>query len=187
MARGRAKPRGRKINPTYFIFCEGETEEAYIKFLRSFFRISSIHIHSRVAGNKITASYIQNYKKDKPEHEKDKTYLMYDADLPKVIQRLKKIKNCELLLSNPCIELWFFLHYKNHKSHADCRYFIDELTKKNKGYHKGLIDQKLTARLEQKMTVASSRAKELEHSDIKNPSTTIFAFIEKLLELTLSK
>jgi len=46
---GKRKPsKGKKINPTLFIFCEGKTEESYINFLKSFYRIPSIHIHPRL-------------------------------------------------------------------------------------------------------------------------------------------
>lgn len=31
MASRRKRYRSRKINPTYYVFCEGKTEEAYVK------------------------------------------------------------------------------------------------------------------------------------------------------------
>ena len=33
------KPQGRSVRPTFFVFCEGETEEEYVSFLRSHFRV----------------------------------------------------------------------------------------------------------------------------------------------------
>ena len=57
MARRRKQPRGKKINPTLFVFCEGETEESYVNFLKSKFRIPSIQIHAKVGGNNITSDY----------------------------------------------------------------------------------------------------------------------------------
>ena len=33
------KPQGRSVRPTFFVFCEGETEEEYVRFLRSHFRV----------------------------------------------------------------------------------------------------------------------------------------------------
>lgn len=34
MARKRRAPKGKKMNPTFFVFCEGETEEAYVRLLK---------------------------------------------------------------------------------------------------------------------------------------------------------
>ncbi|WP_335965091.1 RloB family protein [Galbibacter sp. PAP.153] len=120
MAKGRRKSKGKMINPTLFVFCEGDTEEAYVNMLKSHFRLSSIQIHSKIGGNNITSKYIANYKKGKPIHDKDINYLMYDLDVPEILNRLKKIETCELLVSNPCIELWFLLHYKNHTANSKC-------------------------------------------------------------------
>ena len=105
MARKRRKSRQKKINPTLFVFCEGETEEAYIIMLKSFYRLPSIQIHSKIGGGNITKRFIDAYKNDKPIHQKDTDYLLYDLDVPGVLERLKAIDDCILLVSNPCIEL----------------------------------------------------------------------------------
>ncbi|GAA3587731.1 RloB family protein [Flavivirga amylovorans] len=181
MARSRRKSKGKKINPTLFVFCEGDTEETYINMLKSLFRLSSIQIHPKIGGNNITEKYIQNYKKDKPTHDKDIDYLMYDLDVPEIVDRLNKIANCTLLLSNPCIELWFLLHYKNHKANNDGAYFCKELKNRNKTYKKGVIDKKLKEKLTTKIDDAIKRAKSLDES--KNPSSTIYKLLEKLDEL----
>jgi hypothetical protein len=54
--------KGKKINPTFFIFCEGETEEAYIKYLRSTYRLP-IEIDPKISESRITGKYISSYKK----------------------------------------------------------------------------------------------------------------------------
>jgi len=181
MARNRRKSKGKKINPTLFVFCEGDTEEAYTNMLKSLFRLSSIQIHPKIGGNNITSKYIENYKKDKPTHDKDINYLVYDLDVADIIIRLNKIDNCILLLSNPCIETWFLLHYKNHKANNDSSYFYKELKNRNKTYKKGAIDKKLKEKLTTKFGEATKRAKEL--NEFENPSSTIYKFLEKLGEL----
>ncbi|MDD3721323.1 MAG: RloB family protein [Lutibacter sp.] len=178
MARKRRDPKGKKINPTFFVFCEGETEECYINLLKAEYRIPSIVIHPRIGGNNITENYIQNYKKDKPTHEKDITFLLYDLDVPTMLQRLSKINNCMLLVSNPCLELWFLLHYKNQTSSTNNAYCIKELINRNKSYKKGLIDSKLKDKLEAKRNDALKRARNLTEYD--NPSSTVYKFIEIL-------
>lgn len=178
MGSRRRKSRGKKINPTLFIFCEGETEVSYINFLKTKYRIPSIHIRPKISGNKITAEYINNYKKDKPTDEKDMNFLLYDLDVPNMLQKLKKIDNSILLVSNPSIELWFLLHYKNQTANTDNAYCLKELKNRNRTYKKGLIDNKLKEKLNLKRDDAVKRAKKL--TDYKNPSSTIYKLIEIL-------
>lgn len=178
MARRRKESKGKKINPTLFVFCEGETEEAYINLLKSLYRIPSIHIHPKIGGNNITKEYIKNYKKDKPTHEKDLNFLIYDLDVPTMIRRLSKIDNCELLVSNPCIELWFLLHYKNQTAKTNNAHCYRELENRNKSYKKGAIDQKLKTKLISKKDDAVKRAKSL--TEFENPSSTIYKLIDIL-------
>ena len=178
MARRRKESKGKKINPTLFVFCEGETEEAYTNLLKSLYRIPSIHIHPKIGGNNITKEYIENYKKDKPTHEKDLNFLIYDLDVPTMIKRLSKIDGCELLVSNPCIELWFLLHYKNQTANTNNTHCYRELENRNKSYKKGAIDQKLKTKLISKKDDAVKRAKSL--TEFENPSSTIYKLIDIL-------
>ncbi len=62
MARKRSASKGKKINPHFWVFCEGKTEEAYISCLRSKYRIP-IEIVSKIVGSKITDRFIKEYKK----------------------------------------------------------------------------------------------------------------------------
>ncbi|MDL2228243.1 RloB family protein [Odoribacter sp. OttesenSCG-928-L07] len=168
--------KSRKINPRYWIFCEGETEEAFVCYLRSKYRIS-IEIIPKISGAKITQKFITNHKKGKPVHEKDIDFLLYDADDPNTLLRLKEI-NAKLLLSNPCIELWFLLHYKNQTASLSSQDCLRELRNRNRTYAKGVIDNKLKEKLDNKVEDACKRAQKLELN--KNPSSNIFEFIEML-------
>lgn len=180
MAKKRRASKRKKINPTFFVFCEGETEEAYVHFLKRHFRLPSIQIHSRVSRNNITAKYIKNYKQDKPQHEKDLDFLMYDLDVPKILARLKKIEGATLLVSNPCIELWFLLHYKNHQGECESDFCAHEMRNRNRVYQKGTLSTKLEQKLGSKMQKAVTRAKALE--PFQNPSSTVYRLIEALKE-----
>jgi len=181
MAKRRRAPRGKKINPTLFVFCEGETEVSYINLLKSVYRIPSIHIHPKIRGNNISSDYIYNYKRDKPTHEKDMNFLMYDLDVPNMLERLSGIEGCILLVSNPCIELWFLLHYKNQTANINNVRCCREMTNRNRTYKKGLIDIKLKEKLISKIEDALKRAKGL--TEYNNPSSTIYRLIEVLNEL----
>jgi hypothetical protein len=67
MSSKRKAPKGKKINPHFWVFCEGETEEAYIRHLRLEYRLP-VEIIPKIAGCDISTRYIQSYKKDKPGH-----------------------------------------------------------------------------------------------------------------------
>lgn len=181
MARKRRPPKGKKINPTLYVFCEGETEESYINLLKREYRIASIQIHPRIGGNNITEKYIQNYKQGRPTHKKDLHFLFYDLDAPNMYKRLANISNSVLLFSNPCVELWFLLHYKSHTAHTKSEYCCRELINYNKGYQKGVIDGELRNTLITRKNDAIKRAKRLTGNE--NPSTSVYKFIEKLEEL----
>lgn len=178
MSRKRAASRGKKINPNFWVFCEGETEEAYISYLRSHYRIP-ITIVPKIVGNRITERFIRSFKKGKPIHEKDRDFLMYDADVPELLEPLKSIKSAMLLVSSPSIELWFLLHYKNQTTFITTKECMKELENRNKtAYRKGIIDSKLEPRLSGHCHNATKRAQAL--TLYHNPSSNIYEFIEIL-------
>jgi len=178
MASKRNASKGKKINPHFWVFCEGETEVAYVCFLRSKYRIP-IEIVPKIVGNKISHRIIKNSKQGKPTHEKDKDFLMYDADLPYVLEKLKSINSVIIIASNPSIELWFLLHYKNQKANISTDKCIRELNNRNRNtYKKGVIDFQLEIKLSENSNQASERAKGLKLYD--NPSSNMHVFIEEL-------
>jgi len=139
MASKRAKSKGKQINPHYWVFCEGDTEEAYVCLLRAHYRLP-IEVVAKVFGTSISARCIKSHKMGKPSTHKDKDFLLYDADRPDVIRRLAEIKNAVLLVSNPSIELWFLFHYKNISGEITTTKCINEITNRNrKEYKKGFI------------------------------------------------
>ncbi|WP_372756020.1 RloB family protein [Labilibaculum sp.] len=178
MGRKRQESRGKKIKPQYWVFCEGKTEEAYVNFLRSKYRIP-IEIVSKITGSNLNEKRIKAAKKGKPVHEKDLDFLLYDGDVVDVLDRLKKIANAHLLISNPTIELWFLLHYKNQTAHISCENCIGEISRRNRiQYKKGLIDNKLSEKLSEKYIDACKRARNLNFEN--NPSSNVYEFIEIL-------
>jgi hypothetical protein len=175
----RQASKGKKINPHFWVFCEGETEEAYIRFLRTKYRLPFVEIIPKIAGSTISNRFIQSHKKGKPTHKKDKDFLIYDADVPELLDRLTRIASVVLIVSNPAVELWFLLHYKNQTAAVtedDC---IRELNHRNRNiYRKGVIDDMLKSKLKEKCTEACGRAKRLTLYN--NPSTNMYVFIEAL-------
>jgi len=178
MASKRAKSKGKQINPHYWVFCEGETEEAYVCLLRSHFRLP-IEVVTKVIGTSITSRCVNSHKKGKPTTSKDKDFLLYDADRPDVIAKLKQIKDAVLLTSNPSIELWFLLHYKNVACEITTDKCIKEISNRTrKEYKKGCINTVLERKLKEDYPTASDRSKKTKVFD--NPSSNVHILLEEL-------
>ncbi|MBO4859236.1 MAG: RloB domain-containing protein [Treponema sp.] len=100
----------RKMKPVILVLCEGETEECYVDFLKQKYRLP-IKIVSKIVGNKINSRLIARYKKELvlSNSENIDCFLMYDADVQSVVDNLLSCEE-KLLLSRPCIEVWFLAH-----------------------------------------------------------------------------
>lgn len=177
MAKHQRKSKGKEIKPTFFVFCEGESEEAYISFIRSKYHVP-IQIKSKVAKNKINQKYVTRIISSLPKHEKDKYFLLYDLDIPEMLEKLRSIRNTILLVSNPCIELWFILHTCNHGAETTSAQCIAQLERICKGYRKGYICDKLRQELTTGEQDAYKRAKKLTLYN--NPSTSVYKLIDEL-------
>lgn len=180
MARHSRKPKGKEINPTFYIFCEGETEEAYIKYLKIKYRLP-IEIILKITGNKISERIIRNKIKSSESHTKDKIYLMYDLDVEGFTEKLNELKNqtkAELLVSNPCFELWYILHFANQTAEISTENCIKKLKTLCPDYQKAIINDKLLSKLNENNSEALKRAK--KHDLYNNPSTILYVLIDKL-------
>jgi hypothetical protein len=178
MINKRSASKGKKINPHFWVFCEGETEDAYVSFLRSVYRIP-IEIITKVSGSCITNRFIKRYKQDKFTHSKDKDFLIYDADVIEILEKLKAIKDAKLIASNPSIEFWFLLHYKKQSAYITTNECIRELNNRNRNiYKKGIIDKRLETKLRDNYIEACRRSENL--TLFNNPSTNMYSFIEEL-------
>lgn len=101
----------RKMRPQFLVLCEGETEEAYINFLKQRYRLP-IKIVPKIIGSNISQRLINQYKKELSTNPSEiKTFLMYDGDVSEVLKSLKKCDGI-MLVSKPCLEIWFMAHYK---------------------------------------------------------------------------
>lgn len=181
MAKGRRGSKNKQINPTFYIFCEGKTEEAYVNYLRTKYRLPSIIIHAKIKGQDITKEFIKRYVNTRLSHKKDKTFLMYDLDVGSLLPKLQKINNATLLVSNPCIELWFLLHLKSIKSETGTSSCLNELKKRCPTYEKGNLSPKLEEILTKNQSKAVTKAKQL--IKYQNPSTSLHHLIDILEEL----
>lgn len=169
--------KGKQMKPNFFVFCEGETEIAYVKFLRSLYR-APIQVIPKKGKSNISEDYIERSKNEYVRTDQDKVFLMYDLDVDGMLEHLQKIPNAELLVSNPCVELWFLLHYQEQKTEISSDKCIKKLHKVSKEYKKGTLSEEEKEVLDKNKELAVERAKIM--SENKNPSSTVYKLLEKL-------
>lgn len=169
--------KGKQMKPNFFVFCEGETEIAYVKFLRSLYR-APIQVIPKKGKSNISEDYIERSKNEYVRTGQDKVFLMYDLDVEGMLEHLQKIPNAELLVSNPCLELWFLLHYQEQKLEISTDKCVQKYQKVSKGYKKGVLSEEEKKVLADKKELAIQRAKMLD--EYKNPSATIYKLLELL-------
>ena len=173
----RRQSKGKVIRPTFFVFCEGESEEAYVRFLRSKYRLP-IEICPSVAGLSISKEHIRHFKKDKSTHPKDKDFLMYDLDRDDILERLEMIKGATIISSNPCLEVWYLLHYVDRRAELSAAQCLALLRRHLPKYRKGDVSADLQAALIKNKDLAIFRARAL--SVRANPSSDMPLFLEDL-------
>ena len=99
MGRQIRKSKGKTMKPNFFVFCEGESEVAYISHLRSQYR-APIQIIPRKSDSNISVRYIENCKREYVATQNDKTFLMFDLDVNGMLEHLQSIPDVVLLVSN---------------------------------------------------------------------------------------
>ena len=182
MGKRRESRPSRSMKPVFVVFCEGETEEAYLDFLKQTYR-SPFKIIPKVEGGKISQHLIRKRCREVKisPNEKIQVFLMYDMDKPEITEKLLQLK-AHLLLSNPCIELWFLLHCKDQKTAISTEDSIKAL--KHKGapwnsYKKPEISTTQKEYLKQHVQEAMKRAASLPVHG--NPSSDVHHLLRSIL------
>lgn len=182
MARKERVSKGRTMMPNYFVFCEGDTEVAYIEMLRSFYRLP-IHIIAKKTLLNITPSLVERCKSAYVQTKNDRTYLMYDLDVPSMLERLLKVEGATLLCSNPCFELWLLLHYADQRAELSSNECVKRLTTCIRQYKKGELRAGDRLYLLSSQKDAKDRSKKLK--EYNNPSSTVYRLIDDLESMLL--
>lgn len=181
MGKGRERNAPRKMKPVFLVFCEGETEENYVDFLRRKYK-SPIKIVPKTAGANISQRLISKRQSDLriTKDEKITTFLMYDLDVAPVVEKLKSCK-AVWLCSNPCIELWFLLHCQSQIAEVQTEQCLRNLHKSNEAwqnYQKPLLSEAQKRALWDNKAAAVERAKALSENN--NPSSSVYKLIEAI-------
>lgn len=184
MASKREKTPEKRMRKIALVICEGETEENYLNLIKKWYK-SPVRIVSHIEGTRITQSLVDKHERGLKIYAKDKvdTFLMYDMDVPAINEKLMVCK-AELLLSNPCFEIWLLLHTKEQKSALSTESVLKELKRSAPvwhNYNKAAYTDTQKAFLRAHLEDAISRSKALK--DFQNPSSRIY----KLLEILESK
>ena len=159
----------RKIKPLIYIFCEGESEIEYAKYLKE--RYEEVAVISKPVKGLFSVAD-KKFKKDVKYRNNaevtDEIWFFFDVDdgqtgswdgIQKTISTLQKLRKkpnirVRLLMTTGCVEYWFLLHYKkicpSIQNVADKENILKMLQNECPGYEKGdsATTRKIAERLE---------------------------------------
>ncbi|MDE6027289.1 MAG: RloB family protein [Muribaculaceae bacterium] len=178
---GRRYKKERELREMFLVFCEGQTEKEYVELLKRHYRLP-ITIKTKVSGANINQRFVDQCVRELSltRNEKCRIFYIYDADVDAVIEKLTALKGT-VVLSNPCVELWFLLHTKDFIKHVNSSEVIKVLAQSGacwKNYRKGYLSADQQKILIDKRQNAVGRANKLQYPA--NPSSNIYKFIEAL-------
>lgn len=139
----------RKTKPLIYVFWEGESEQAYIKYLKSTFEDVAVIRFPSNPGLFLEADkmFKNNRKYQNSAEVTDEIWFFFDTELEKVshweknyriIKKLRKLRNprikIRLLMTTACLEYWLLLHYER-KAPAIASPSDKELIKKQINRH----------------------------------------------------
>ena len=193
------KSNQRHIRKTYLILVEGETELWYLSRLKKheFSRLSNLQINIKpeLPISKKFNSLLQEAKQNSKFY--DRVYLILDFDvilneyrnaIDKNKSKLNKLlsfyqndknKNIVILINNPCLEIWFLLHFKNiSRVFQKCDDVIDDLRRDLNDYEKSenyyvRKHPDIYQRLRNDLSTAISNARSLGRFDDKDYEKTL--------------
>lgn len=149
----------RKIRPLIYVFWEGESEQAYTKYLKSVFEDVAIIRFPSNSGLFLEAGnmFKNNQKYRNNAEVTDEIWFFFDTELEKathweknykIIKELRKLRKppikVRLLMTTACMEYWMLLHYERTApaiaSPADKARMKDRMKRHVPLYEKGDYD-----------------------------------------------
>lgn len=167
----------KRQKPYIVVFCEGESEQAYVKFLKKeFCDVASIKNSSHTG---LFDEADRKFKKDPSYRDyadvTDEIWFFFDVEEKdisswdtrmRIIKRLRSLRKkpgikVRLLMTTGCVEYWYMLHYEMYtppiRTVAEKERVMDRLLTKEPYYQKG--DEAITAKIGQHYSVAVQNAK----------------------------
>ncbi|MDD6503044.1 MAG: RloB domain-containing protein [Oscillospiraceae bacterium] len=174
--------RTKKTKPLIYVFCEGESEQAYTDFLKQ--KFSDVAVIKRPSATGLFEEADSRFKKDPKFRNSaevtDEIWFFFDVETKdignwdkrlKIIKNLRKLRKgpnikVRLLMTTGCIEYWLMLHYKMFAppvlSVADKDKMRAEVVAKEPSYVKG--DYESTARIAEHYPTAVKNAEKTLHN-----------------------
>lgn len=172
----------RKTKPLIYVFCEGESEQAYTDFLKN--KFADVAVIKRPKAPGLFEEAKNRFSKDpkfrNSTEETDEIWFFFDVetkDIGKWEQRMKIIKTLRklrkkpgvrirLLMTTGCIEYWLMLHYKMYapplQTVSEKERIINEVKIKEPAYFKG--DYTTTARIAENSPTAVINGEKTLHN-----------------------
>lgn len=167
----------RREKPYIIVFCEGESEQAYVDFLKKEFgEVASIY---RPKATGLFEEAENKFKKDKKFKDyaevTDEIWFFFDVETKdiatwdtrqKIIKYLRSLRKkpgikVRLLMTTGCIEYWLLLHYEFSippiQTVAEKQHIMERLLSKEPNYKKG--NQDITSRIARNYPTAATNAK----------------------------
>lgn len=146
----------RPQKPLIYVFCEGESEQAYTRFLKEHFSdVASIQTPVKGLFNEASDKFKKAPKFRDYAEVTDEIWFFFDVEeidhdkwdkryeIIKQLRKLRKKPNIRirLLMTTACVEYWFMLHYEllapAISTVADKERMLHRLEQKVPGYEKG--------------------------------------------------
>lgn len=169
----------KSTKPLIYVFCEGESEQAYTDFLKKRFEYAAAIKRPSKTGlfEEADASFRKDQKFRDAAEVMDEIWFFFDVesdDIGKWAQRYKIIKRLRalrkgakirvrLLMTTGCMEYWLMLHYKFYSppivSVSDKERILEDIIAQEPAYAKG--NYPVTARIAEHYPTAVHHAKRI--------------------------
>ena len=180
----------REAPEVVYILCEAEkTEPNYLNWVKHKNRLSSVTIKSGKTCGKDPKNLVR--AGIKLRSESSKIWLVFDCDERgdfKDDLKTADVKKLKVAYSNPCIELWFLLHFEYSTASLKVDEAIKRLQDYIPNYEKNKIDyiDKLDGREEtafENAKMLRNHQNDIGNNESDNPSTTMDKLIQLLISL----
>lgn len=159
--------RKRKLKPNYIVLVDGESEISYINNIKP----PSVKVLPEIPKNKSLKSMFELFKEK--FKQADKVFWIIDLDdviekndIPLLKDIMSKYSD-DIIINNPCLEYWFYLHFENNKSFNNKCANVESAIKRLgntvlKNYEKNKNMKQLVEKLSPYLQNARKNAKERE-------------------------